>query len=70
MFAVSKRAVGACSKFLFTILGMTAAVSVRPGPPVRSFEHEGLWIVAAKVGACNGSKFITEMWIGSDEFGI
>eukprot|EP00983_Pelagomonas_calceolata_P045165 1139588-Pelagomonas_calceolata.AAC.3 len=29
-----------------------------------------LWIVVAKVGACDGFKFITRMWIGSDEFGI
>eukprot|EP00983_Pelagomonas_calceolata_P111745 1159813-Pelagomonas_calceolata.AAC.33 len=24
----------------------------------------------AKFGTCDGSKFTTEMWIGSDEFGI
>eukprot|EP00983_Pelagomonas_calceolata_P076985 1153670-Pelagomonas_calceolata.AAC.3 len=24
----------------------------------------------AKVDACDGSKFIPEMWIGSDEFGL
>eukprot|EP00983_Pelagomonas_calceolata_P028463 891241-Pelagomonas_calceolata.AAC.1 len=30
----------------------------------------GLWVVAAKVDTCDCSKFTTEMWIGSDEFGI
>eukprot|EP00983_Pelagomonas_calceolata_P023672 745112-Pelagomonas_calceolata.AAC.1 len=30
----------------------------------------GLWIVVAKVDLCDCSKFATEMWIGSDEFGI
>eukprot|EP00983_Pelagomonas_calceolata_P024618 775148-Pelagomonas_calceolata.AAC.1 len=29
----------------------------------------GLWIVLAKVGMSDGSKFTTEMRIGSDEFG-
>ena len=32
--------------------------------------EEGLWIVVAKVSTIDGSKFTTEMWIGSDEFGI
>eukprot|EP00983_Pelagomonas_calceolata_P037623 1136432-Pelagomonas_calceolata.AAC.1 len=41
MFAVSERAVDACSNFLFIILDMTATISVRPGPPDRDFEHEG-----------------------------
>eukprot|EP00983_Pelagomonas_calceolata_P127833 1161448-Pelagomonas_calceolata.AAC.2 len=27
-------------------------------------------VVVAKVGTSDGSKFTTEMWIGSDEFGI
>eukprot|EP00983_Pelagomonas_calceolata_P124403 1161104-Pelagomonas_calceolata.AAC.1 len=30
----------------------------------------GLWIVVAKVGTSDGSKFTAEMWIGSHEFGI
>eukprot|EP00983_Pelagomonas_calceolata_P014243 454290-Pelagomonas_calceolata.AAC.1 len=29
-----------------------------------------VWIIVAKVGACKGSKLITEMWIDSDEFGL
>eukprot|EP00983_Pelagomonas_calceolata_P066577 1149104-Pelagomonas_calceolata.AAC.1 len=31
---------------------------------------QGLWIVVAKIGMGNDSKFVTEMWIGSDEFGL
>eukprot|EP00983_Pelagomonas_calceolata_P012187 389989-Pelagomonas_calceolata.AAC.1 len=41
MFAVSKRAVDACSNFLFAMLDMTATISVRQCPPVWDFDHEG-----------------------------
>eukprot|EP00983_Pelagomonas_calceolata_P050328 1141928-Pelagomonas_calceolata.AAC.2 len=40
MFTASRRAVSACSNFLFASLGMTAAISVRSCPPDRVFEHE------------------------------
>eukprot|EP00983_Pelagomonas_calceolata_P069435 1150357-Pelagomonas_calceolata.AAC.1 len=41
----------------------------------RPVSMHGLWIIVAKVGTCYGSKFTTEMWIGSgrnntDEFGL
>eukprot|EP00983_Pelagomonas_calceolata_P071924 1151452-Pelagomonas_calceolata.AAC.3 len=38
--AVREGAVDACSNSLIAILDMTAAISVRSGPPVRDFEHE------------------------------
>eukprot|EP00983_Pelagomonas_calceolata_P065946 1148802-Pelagomonas_calceolata.AAC.1 len=41
VFAISERAVDACSNFLITILDMTATISVCPCPPVRDFERVG-----------------------------
>eukprot|EP00983_Pelagomonas_calceolata_P093414 1157775-Pelagomonas_calceolata.AAC.10 len=43
-YTVSERALDACSNLSFTILDVTNAISVRPCPPVRDFEHEG-WTI-------------------------
>eukprot|EP00983_Pelagomonas_calceolata_P058799 1145633-Pelagomonas_calceolata.AAC.1 len=46
---------------------MTTTISVHPCPPIRDFEYES-W--TSLVGTSDGSKFITEMWVNSDEFGM
>eukprot|EP00983_Pelagomonas_calceolata_P013595 435787-Pelagomonas_calceolata.AAC.1 len=51
---------------------MVANIARLPVPGVPRGIQDGaeLWIIVTKVGTCNGSEFITEMWKGSDGFGI